>query len=66
MSALHQMRRDARAVLPGCSDELPALALRDPAPEVVRGQREPDRPGATGEQAKRTRHALILAHASEP
>jgi hypothetical protein len=66
MSALHQVCRDARAVLSRRRDELAALALRDPAPDVVCGQREADRTGAAGEKAKRTRHVLILAHAEDP
>ena len=42
-------------------DDLPPLALRDPAPEVERGQRQADRAGAARQEADRARHDAILA-----
>src|SRR5712691_11909462 len=58
-AALDQVRRYARPVFAQCLRELTALPRRQSPPQVVGGQREPDRAGAaeTGE----ARHARILS-----
>src|SRR5205823_8957382 len=59
--ALRERRRGPGAVLASCVDDLPALPPRDPAPDVVGGQREADGAHAAREQAERPRHAHIIA-----
>src|SRR5205823_12030861 len=59
-SPLDELRGDARPVLAGGGDDLLALALRDPAPDVVGRQRDADRAGATGEEAHWARHGPIV------
>ena len=48
--------RDPRPVPPRFRDEHPAVPRRDPPPDVVRGQRDPDRAHLAGKQAVGARH----------
>src|SRR5437868_5904832 len=50
--------RDSRSVSPDGLDDLLALAVRDPPPHVVGGQRQADRADPSGEEAEDHLHIL--------
>ena len=60
LRAVHDLGRVARAVLDGGVQDLAALLLRQAAPDVERGQREPDGPARRVSSRKGVATTLIL------